>query len=60
MNLSASHSFVLPGAGDVKVKVDVINVGDTRYEIRDGSGVGVGAPQYGPRRGYFAGITKTF
>ena len=42
VNLSASHAFVLPGAGDVKVKVDVINVGDTRYEIRDGSGVGVG------------------
>ena len=51
---------MLPGAGDVKVKVDVINVGDTRYEIRDGSGMGVGAPQYGPRRGYFMGVTKSF
>ncbi len=60
VNLSASHTFDVPGAGPLQVKVDVINVGDTRYEIRDGSGVGVGAPQYGPRRAFFAGVTKTF
>ena len=60
VNLTASHAFHLPGAGDVKVKLDVINVGDAQYFIRDGSGVGVGAPEYGPRRGFFAGITKTF
>jgi hypothetical protein len=30
------------------------------YEIRDGAGVGVGAPQFGARRGFFAGIAKTF
>jgi hypothetical protein len=28
------------------------------YEIRDGSGIGVGAPQFGPRRGFFAGLSK--
>jgi len=27
-----------------------------RYFIRDG--IGVFAPQYGPRRGYFVGISK--
>ncbi|CAN5382593.1 hypothetical protein BH09PSE2_BH09PSE2_17940 [soil metagenome] len=60
LNLTAAHTFDLPYAGRLKVRVDVINVGDTQYFIRDGSGVGVGAPQYGPRRGVFAGITKTF
>ena len=60
VNLTASHDFVLPAAGPLSVRVDVINVGDTRYEIRDGSGIGVGAPQYGPRRGYFVGVTKSF
>ncbi len=60
VNLSASRAFTLASAGEVKLKLDVINVGDTRYEIRDGSGIGVGAPQYGPRRGYFVGVTKSF
>lgn len=60
VNLTASHTFDLPYAGPLKVRFDVINVGDAQYFIRDGGGVGVGAPQYGPRRGFFAGITKTF
>jgi len=29
---------------------DVVNVFDKIYEIRDGSGIGVFAPQFGPRR----------
>jgi hypothetical protein len=33
---------------------------DKKYEIRDGSGVGVGAPQWGERRGFFLGISKKF
>jgi hypothetical protein len=30
------------------------------YLLRDGSGVGVGAPQYGERRTWFAAMTKGF
>ncbi len=37
------------------LRFDVVNVFDTVYEIRDGSGIGVFAPQYGPRRGFFGG-----
>ena len=37
----------------------MINVADHIYEIRDGSGVGVGAPQFGARRGFFVGISKS-
>jgi outer membrane receptor for ferrienterochelin and colicins len=37
-----------------------MNVTDNSYELRDGSGIGVGAPQYGPRRGVFVGFTKNF
>ena len=54
-NLSSSYKFARPG---IEVRFDVINVGDHRYVIRDGTGVGVGAPQFGPRRGYFVGIAK--
>ena len=60
VNLSGSYAVSLPVAGPLSLKVDVINVGDARYDIRDGTGVGVGAPEFGPRRGYFAGLTKTF
>lgn len=56
-NLTASHTFRGPG---VEVRADVFNVGDHVYEIRDGSGIGVGAPQYGQRRSFFVGISKTF
>ena len=60
VNLAASWRLDLPGAGPLDLRFDVINVLDAAYEIRDGSGVGVGAPQWGPRRGYFVGLTKSF
>jgi outer membrane receptor for ferrienterochelin and colicins len=54
-NLSTSYKFAGPG---IEVRLDVTNVGDHKYVIRDGTGVGVGAPEYGPRRGVFVGVTK--
>ena len=44
--------------GPLTVRFDVVNVLDTVYQIRSGTGIGVFAPQYGPRRGYFIGIKK--
>ena len=60
VNLSASYRMTAGPAGPVELRLDIINVGDEKYEIRDGTGVGVGAPQWGPRRGVFGGITKSF
>jgi outer membrane receptor for ferrienterochelin and colicins len=59
-NLSLSHRFATAPLGPLEVRVDVTNAFDHVYEIRDGTGVGVGAPQFGPRRGVFAGLTKSF
>jgi hypothetical protein len=56
VNLTVSHKFVGPG---IEIRADVFNVGDHSYLIRDGSGVGVGAPQYGQRRAFFFGISKS-
>jgi outer membrane receptor protein involved in Fe transport len=42
------------------VRVDVINLFDKNYLIHDGSGVGAGQPEYGPRRAYFIGLRKGF
>jgi hypothetical protein len=33
-----------------ELRLDVLNIGDAVYEIRNGTGVGVGAPQFGIRR----------
>jgi outer membrane receptor protein involved in Fe transport len=60
VNASVSHKFDLPMVKALDVRFDVINLFDEVYEIRDGTGVGVGAPQYGPRRGFFVGVTKGF
>ena len=59
-NLSANRDFELPTIGAINIRIAAINVTDKVYEIRDGSGIGVGAPQFGPRRGLYAGFTKTF
>jgi outer membrane receptor for ferrienterochelin and colicins len=60
VNLAANYHLDLPQTGPLDLRFDIINVGDDKYEIRDGTGVGVGAPQWGPRRGFFAGVTKSF
>ena len=57
-NVGISHEFKQPDGKPVTVRFDVVNVFDTVYEIRDGSGIGVFAPQFGMRRGYFVGISK--
>ena len=48
----------MPNWKPFTVRFDVVNVFDTVYELRDGSGIGVFAPQYGPRRGYYLGWTQ--
>jgi hypothetical protein len=59
INLGLSHIFHLNGAGTLTARFDAINALDKIYEIRDGTGVGVGAPQFGPRRGFFVGVSKS-
>ncbi len=60
LNLGATRRFEnLPG-GPYELNLALINVTDRIYEIRAGTGVGVFAPQYGPRRTVYAGIRKFF
>ena len=60
VNLTLSHRFERVPYGPLIVRLDVVNVLDKIIELRNGTGVGVFAPQYGPRRGLFAGLTKEF
>ena len=57
-NVGLARDFDMPDHQPVTVRFDVVNVFDTIYQIRNGSGIGVFASQYGPRRGFFIGIKK--
>ena len=60
VNFGLSHDFSREGIRGLSARFDVINLFDQKYQIRNGTGVGVGAPQYGPRRGFFVGATQSF
>jgi outer membrane receptor protein involved in Fe transport len=61
VNLGIAQNIDGPGVlKGVTIRFDVTNLFDKTFLLRDGSGVGVGAPQYGARRGFFAGSRKTF
>ena len=57
-NVGISHEIKMPDGKPVTLRFDIVNLFDTVYQIRDGSGIGVFAPQYGMRRGFFVGISK--
>jgi outer membrane receptor protein involved in Fe transport len=59
-NIGANHTFNDTLIGKVNVRLSVVNLFDKVYEIRDGSGVGVGQPQYGQRRAMYLAMTKSF
>ena len=60
VNFGAAHKFEIPQCGDLELRLDLINAFDAVYQIRSGGGVGVGTSQFGPRRGLFVGLTKSF
>jgi hypothetical protein len=43
-----------------KIRLDIVNITDNSYELRNGSGVGVNAAQYGMRRGIFGSSSYSF
>ena len=57
VNVGLTRAFDVGSAGRLTARFDVINLFDAGYQIRNGTGIGVGAPQYGPRRGVFFGLS---
>ena len=55
-NAAVVRNFRMPGVGSVEGRISMINVFDHTYQIRNGSGIGVFSPSYGPRRTLYAGI----
>lgn len=60
VNLGVEQSLRLGGKRMLKARLDVVNLTDHIYELRDGSGVGVNAAQYGMRRGFFGSLSYAF
>jgi outer membrane receptor protein involved in Fe transport len=60
VNLGAAQSFKVHKNQTLTARLDVVNVTDNSYELRDGSGVGVNAAQYGERLGFFGSLSYKF
>ncbi|HLN07479.1 MAG TPA: TonB-dependent receptor [Xanthobacteraceae bacterium] len=59
VNVGVSREFQLaPGDKPLKVRFSIVNAFDQVYELRDGTGIGVFAPQFGPRRGFYVGLSQ--
>jgi outer membrane receptor protein involved in Fe transport len=60
LNFNVSHDFNFDSVGKVHTQLALINALDRSYRMRSGTGVGVGAPQYAPRRGLYLTVEKPF
>ncbi len=60
VNLGVEQGFKVPGVGKFKARFDVVNVFNQIFQLRDGSGIGVGAAQFGAHRGFYGGIAYEF
>ena len=59
-NAAFTHHWKKTFFGDIEGRIAMINLFDKSYLLRDGSGVGVGAPQYGARRTLYVGLSTAF
>jgi outer membrane receptor protein involved in Fe transport len=56
VNVGMTKAFTVPSAGKMEARVAVTNLFDHTYQIRNGTGIGVFAAQYGERRAVFGGL----
>jgi len=61
VNLALQRNLKIPNVhGSFKIRFDIVNLFDEVYELRDGSGIGVHAAQFGPRRGFYGTVAYDF
>ena len=60
VNLGISHRIPFGRSRIATLRLDVVNIFDQGYVLNDGTGIGVGAPKFGARRGFFGGISCAF
>jgi TonB dependent receptor len=59
-NVNLSRRIQITEKTALKIRFDVVNLFDKVYELRSGSGIGVGAPQFGQRRGFYGTVAYEF
>lgn len=60
INGSVAKDILLAQAGKINLRFSVLNALDEVYQYSDGSGVGVNASQFAPRRTFFLIASKNF
>jgi outer membrane receptor protein involved in Fe transport len=60
VNIALTQKIDIGNWRGFELRVSLINLFDQVYELRDGTGIGVGAPQFGPRRGGLFTLNKSF
>src|SRR5713101_2035474 len=60
VNASLVQKIPISISKGTQVRFDVINLLDNQYQIRNGQGVGVGAPQFGQRRTFLVTLAQKF
>jgi outer membrane receptor protein involved in Fe transport len=57
IDLALEKGWQVPNLGDVKTRVVLVNATDNINELRNGTGIGIFQPGYGPRRTVYSAIT---
>jgi outer membrane receptor protein involved in Fe transport len=60
INIGAEQTYKFTKKQILKARLDVVNVTDNSYALRDGTGVGVNAAQYGERLGFYGSLSYAF
>jgi outer membrane receptor protein involved in Fe transport len=62
VSLGMDYTWNVHSAGirQLKLRFDCLNVLDERYELRNGTGVGIAAPAFGPRRAFYGGLSAAW
>ncbi|HZP60353.1 MAG TPA: TonB-dependent receptor, partial [Opitutaceae bacterium] len=60
VDCGCEYRIKLGTLSEATLRFDVTNLFDQSYELNDGTGIGVGAPKFGARRGFFGGLSLNF
>ncbi len=60
VNLGVERRIKFTRTREITLRFDVTNLFDQRYELNDGTGIGVGAPRFGERRAFYGGLSCGF
>ncbi len=59
-NTNLTRTWKDSPVGVLEGRIALLNILDRSYLLRDGTGIGVGAPQYGARRTLYVGLSTSF